>query len=127
MGDHLILIEDSSLQASWFQQELQRHGLEVELAQTGAAGLTSIRRSSPLAILLDVTLPDTDGYTLCREIKSDPALANIPIVILTGRSAREATTEGLNVGADAYIPKDQDAIQNLLLLLRQFGIVGTLV
>lgn len=124
MGNRLILIEDSPLQASWFQQELQRGGLEVDLAHNGAQGLARIRSDPPAAILLDVTLPDTDGYTLCREIKSDSRLSSIPIIILTGRSAREATMEGLNVGADAYIPKDQDAIQNLFTLLRQFGISG---
>jgi DNA-binding response OmpR family regulator len=125
MPKRLVLIEDSPLQGTWFQQELLRYGLEVDLAPTGAQGLERIRTDRPDGIILDVTLPDTDGYTLCRELKADRVLADIPVVILTGRSAREATLEGLNVGADAYIPKDQDAVWNVVTVLRQFGVEGT--
>jgi DNA-binding response OmpR family regulator len=122
MPKRLVLIEDSQLQATRLQQELLHHGFQVELAHTGAHGLERIQAEQPDAVLLDVTLPDTDGYTLCKRLKTDQELANIPILLLTSRSAREATTEGLSVGADAYIAKDLDAVRNVVDVLHQFGI-----
>ncbi|MFL5804339.1 MAG: response regulator transcription factor [Roseiflexaceae bacterium] len=122
MFKRLVLIEDSQLQATRLQQELMHYGFQVELAHTGAQGLARIQAEQPDAVLLDVMLPDTDGYTLCQQLKTDQDLANIPILLLTSRSASEATTEGLSVGADAYIAKDLDAVRNVVDVLYQFGI-----
>jgi DNA-binding response OmpR family regulator len=122
MSKRLVLIEDSPLQANRIQQELLHFGFQVELAHTGTQGLERIRDVRPDAVLLDVMLPDTDGYTLCQLLKADSDLAGIPILLLTSRSASEATTEGLSVGADAYIAKDLGAVRNLVDALHQLGI-----
>ena len=122
MSKRLVLIEDSPLQAARLQQELLHYGFQVDLAHTGAHGLACIRDLPPDAVLLDVMLPDTDGYTLCQRLKADHDLTGIPILLLTSRSADEATTEGLSVGADAYIAKDVDAVRNVVDALHEFGI-----
>ena len=122
MPKRLVLIEDSKLQATRIQQELLDYGFQVELAHTGAVGVARVHDVRPAAIILDVALPDTDGYTLCQQFKADAELGSIPIVILTSRDEREATTEGLNVGADAYIAKDRAAVENVVAALSQFGI-----
>jgi DNA-binding response OmpR family regulator len=122
MSKRLVLIEDSQLQAMRLQQELSHYGFQVEVANTGGQGLARIRAEQPDAILLDVMLPDTDGYTLCQRLKGDQDLAHIPILLLTSRSAHEATVEGLSVGADAYVPKDMNTVQNVVDVLLQFGI-----
>ena len=122
MSKRLVLIEDSQLQAMRLQQELSHYGFQVEVANTGGQGLARIRAEQPDAILLDVMLPDTDGYTLCQRLKGDQDLAHIPILLLTSRSAHEATVEGLSVGADAYVPKDMNTVQNVIDVLLQFGI-----
>jgi DNA-binding response OmpR family regulator len=122
MSKRLVLIEDSQLQAMRLQQELSHYGFQVEVANTGGQGLAHIRAEQPDAILLDVMLPDTDGYTLCQRLKGDQDLAHIPILLLTSRSAHEATVEGLSVGADAYVPKDMNTVQNVVDVLLQFGI-----
>ncbi len=124
MSKRLMLIEDSQLQAMRLQQELSHYGFEVEVANTGGQGLARIRAEQPDAVLLDVMLPDTDGYTLCQRLKGDQDLAHIPILLLTSRSAHEATVEGLSVGADAYVPKDMDTVQNVVAVLAQLGIDG---
>ena len=124
MSKRLMLIEDSQLQAMRLQQELSHYGFEVEVANTGGQGLARIRAEQPDAVLLDVMLPDTDGYTLCQRLKADQDLAHIPILLLTSRSAHEATVEGLSVGADAYVPKDMDTVQNVVAVLAQLGIDG---
>ncbi|MFL5803248.1 MAG: PleD family two-component system response regulator [Roseiflexaceae bacterium] len=123
MQQHVLLIEDSRTQALRLQLELMRHGLTVEIASTGERGLAAVRDHHPAAIILDIDLPDTTGYHLCRTIKEDPATAHIPIVMLTHRDAAQDALAGLQVGAEDYIPKDSFAEQNLIASLRQLKIL----
>jgi DNA-binding response OmpR family regulator len=124
MTNRIVLVEDSQLQAMRLQYELSMHGYHVVVAHTGEQGMASIKVERPDAILLDVMLPDTDGYTLCRRLKADQELGNVPIFLLTSRSAHEATVAGLSVGADAYVPKDSDTVSNLVAIFQQLGIPG---
>jgi DNA-binding response OmpR family regulator len=123
MQPHVLLVEDSRTQALRFQLELARHGLAVEIASTGDRGMAAVRGNPPAAIVLDVDLPDTNGYQLCRMLKDDPATAHIPVVMLTHRDAAQDALAGLEVGAEDYIPKDSFAEWNLVESLRQLGVV----
>lgn len=123
MPKHVLIVEDSRTQALRIQLELQRHGLEVRVAETGTAGLKAALERPPDAIVLDVELPGMNGYTLCRMLKADPRTAGIPIVMLTRHDQADETLKGLQVGADDYIPKDTFAEQNLVESLRHLAIV----
>jgi DNA-binding response OmpR family regulator len=123
MQPRILLVEDSQTQALRFQLELARHGLTVEIAGDGGRGLAALQSSPPAAIILDIDLPDTNGYALCRTIKEDPATAHIPVVMLTCRDAAQDALAGLQVGAEDYIPKDSFAAQNLVESLRQLGVL----
>ena len=124
MPTHVLLVEDSRIQALLIQSELHRHGLTVDIADTGTAGLNAARQRRPDAIVLDVELPGINGYTLCRMLKTDPQTAAIPVVMLTRHSQPAETAKGMQVGADRYIPKDTLVEQGLLEALRQLGIVS---
>jgi DNA-binding response OmpR family regulator len=123
MQPRVLLVEDSRTQALRIQLELMRYGLTVEIASTGDCGLAAVHTSPPAAIILDVDLPDTTGYTLCRALKDNPATAHIPVVMLTHRDAAQDALAGLQVGAEDYIPKDSFAEQNLVESLRQLGVL----
>lgn len=123
MPYRILIVEDSRTQAMRLQLELMRHGLHVEIAATGAAGLNVARTTAPDAIVLDVDLPELDGYSLCRELKTDKATAHIPIVMLTHRDEARDTMTGLQAGAEDYIPKDAFAEQNLVESLRLLGML----
>ncbi len=123
MSHHVLLVEDSRTQALRLQLELVRHGLSVELATTGTSGLNAARRQAHDLIILDVDLPELDGYSVCRALKSDPATAVVPIVMLTHRDAAGDALAGLEVGAIDYIPKDSFAEHNLLESLRHLGMI----
>ena len=123
MSNRVLLVEDSRTQALRLRLELLRYGLEIDIAQTGKAGLEAARAARPDAIILDVDLPELDGYSVCRTLKVDPATAHIPIVMLTHRDQANDALAGLETGALDYIPKDSFAAQNLLAALQQLGVI----
>jgi CheY-like chemotaxis protein len=123
MPHRILLVEDSRTQALRFQLELLRYGLAIEIASSGAKGLAAARRQPPDAIVLDVDLPELDGYSVCRALKADPATADIPVVMLTRHDQAQDALSGLQVGAVDYIPKDSFAEHNLVEALRQLGML----
>lgn len=120
----VLVVEDSRTQALRMQLELQRHGLEVEIATTGLRGLEAAQRVIPDIIVLDVDLPELDGYSVCRRLKADPLTSHVPVVILTRHDDAHNALQGLKNGAIDYIPKDAFAEQNLIETLRQIGIIA---
>ena len=77
----------------------------VERAENGRKGLDLARRMSPDLIISDVMMPEMDGYELCREIRKDPFLSKVPIILVTSKSGGEAVEAGLEIGATDYVPK----------------------
>jgi twitching motility two-component system response regulator PilH len=116
MSNQILLVEDSRTQALRIQLELARYGLKLMIAHDGISGLEAARSNCP-------DVPDLDGYTVCRAIKSDPTIEHIPIIMLTQRDAASDTLTGLQVGAVDYIPKDSFAEINLVEALRQLGVL----
>jgi DNA-binding response OmpR family regulator len=123
MTQHILLVEDSRTQALRLQLELARYGLAVEIARDGAAGLAAARGQAPDAIVLDIDLPELDGYAVCRALKADTATAHIPIIMLTHYDEAQDALVGLDIGAVDYIPKDLFAEHNLVQALRQLGLI----
>ena len=124
MPYRVLLVEDGRTQALRLQLELARYGLAVEVANDGAAGLAAALGRPPDAIILDVDLPELDGYSVCRALKADPATAHIPIVMLTRRDEAQDALAGIQVGAVDYIPKDAFAEQNLVQAFQQLGLIS---
>lgn len=77
----------------------------LQIAQSGATGLQLAARSPPDLILLDVMMPEMNGFEVCRRIKEDPALCRIPVIFLTAMGDRESESAGLALGAADYIVK----------------------
>lgn len=123
MSRHALIVEDSRTQAIRLQLELQRCGLHVSTATTGTQGMAVAHTTVPDVIILDVDLPELDGYTLCRALKANPTTAHIPIIMLTHRDEARDAISGLEAGAEDYIPKDTFAEQNVLESLRLLGIL----
>ncbi|MGE4536859.1 MAG: response regulator [Desulfovibrio sp.] len=85
--------------------EFLREGHDIRVATRGADALDLARRLPPDIILLDVVMPDMDGYEVCRRLKADPATAEIPIIFVTAKFAPEDEAYGLSLGAVDYIVK----------------------
>lgn len=123
MPAHVLVVEDSVTQATRLQLELQRCQVQVTVASTGKDGLATARRLLPDAIVLDIDLPELDGYAVCRALKEDSLTRHIPIVMLTSYDKANDTLKGLQLGAIDYIPKDSFANENVIASLRQLGVV----
>jgi two-component system, sensor histidine kinase and response regulator len=104
----ILVVEDSAVQAAILRRTLTRHGYTVNIAQNGAHALEMIRRRPPTLILSDIAMPVMDGYAMCHAIKNDPALQDIPIILLTALSDPEDIIRGLNARADNYLTKPYD-------------------
>ena len=119
----VLVIEDSHTQALHLQALLEREGLNVVLAFDGKSGLEMASQSPPAVAILDVQMPEMNGFEVCKQLKETPDTADIPIIMLTCRDENEAVLEGLQVGAIDYIPKDAFSDAVLLETLRQMGII----
>jgi two-component system, sensor histidine kinase and response regulator len=104
----ILVVEDSAIQAELLRRTLTHYGYSVRIAHHGAHALEIIRERPPTLIVSDITMPVMDGYTMCHAIKNDPALQDIPIILLTALSDPEDIIYGLNAKADNYLTKPYD-------------------
>ena len=101
----ILVVDDQPDIRLMCRVNLQLEGYEVIEAPDGDAGLEMTRVERPDLVLLDVMMPGLDGWEFMKEIKADPAMSNIPIVLLTARVQREDEIRGWLSGAADYLPK----------------------
>lgn len=102
LARQILLIDDDRDMAEMLAEYLRPEGFVAHLAYTAEAGLARAKEGGIVLIVLDVMLPDRDGFTVLREIRKT---SRIPIIMLTTRSAVQDKISGLEAGADDYIPK----------------------
>lgn len=105
MSKHILIVEDSPTQAMLLQYTLQEQGYQVSVAHNGEEALASIDRRKPTLVVSDIKMPAMDGWQLCRRIKSDDSLKDIPVILLTVLSDPADIIRGLHCGADSFIVK----------------------
>ncbi|WP_114394156.1 response regulator [Oleisolibacter albus] len=113
----ILLVEDSPTQALRLQDMLQRHGYEVEVAASAEAALPVLNRKLPHLLIVDHHLPGLQGMDLCRQVRLHVASLSMPILMLTADESPERQREGLDSGADDFLPKSA-APAELLLRVR---------
>ena len=101
----LLVIEDEPDIIRGLKDALEFEGFEVLAAGEGREGVRLARDKLPDCIILDLMLPDTNGYTVCEEIRSSPSGGVVPIIMLTAKSLESDKIRGLEVGADDYVTK----------------------
>jgi len=105
MTARLLLIDDDARLAAMVGDYLRAAGLDIETAGTLAAGRERLASGPFDALVLDLMLPDGDGLDLCREIRAQPRLRHLPLLMLTARGEPMDRIVGLELGADDYLPK----------------------
>ncbi|MFP4348784.1 MAG: response regulator transcription factor [Thermodesulfobacteriota bacterium] len=110
----ILVVDDEPDFAAIVQKNLEKEGFSVEVAYDGVEGLEKVKANPPDCIVLDVMMPEKDGYEVCKELKADDKYADIPIVMLTAvadhvSSTRYSHADGMSMEADDYLPKPASA------------------
>lgn len=113
---NILVVDDEERVALSIERSLQRE-YQVRVAYNGPDALRIARRSNPDLIILDIMMPGMDGLEVCRELRNDPILHDVPILFLTARGRIEDKIDGLEAGADDYLTKPFD-VRELLLRVK---------
>lgn len=113
----ILVVEDDFDISNMLRIFFTGQGYQVEVAARGGDALDQCRKQLPDLIVLDIMLPDMDGYTVCSELRTTTRTSHIPIIFLTQRDERSDRIAGLELGADDYITKPFD-IEELKLRVR---------
>ena len=124
MTEHILMIEDDESLAALIAEYLGTMGFKVTTRRTAAEGLALLPQGAFDALILDVMLPDSDGFEVCRQVR---ARSDLPILMLTARGDETDRIVGLELGADDYLPKPfnpRELLARLRAILRRRGGAG---
>ena len=119
----ILVVDDESSISDLISTSLRFVGFEVRSAATGSEALTVAEEFKPHAVVLDVMLPDSDGFEVCRQLRSEGL--NIGVLFLTAKDGIEDKVAGLTIGGDDYITKPfslEELVARLRALLRRIGV-----
>jgi twitching motility two-component system response regulator PilH len=116
----VLIVDDDEATADVLSMRLGRQGFETTTAESGTLALTLARTEKPSVILLDLRLPDMDGFELCQELVDDEATCDIPVIIVSGLERPDIIRRSRAAGCHYYVRKPYDP--NALLILIQQAI-----
>jgi|SRR4051812_37912215 len=120
----ILLVEDNELNSDMLSRRLARRGYDVLLANDGAKGVASAKENRPDLILMDISLPVTDGWEATRQLKTDPETRPIPVIALTAHAMATDRAKAAEVGCNDYdtkpidLPRLLEKIERLLRVSR---------
>jgi DNA-binding response OmpR family regulator len=118
MSYSIIIVDDEVMTRQMLRMLLELQGFEVIEAEDGIEALERTFKHRPDIMILDVMMPRMDGLTACRKLRSRPETAEMPVIMLSGKTQSNAAEEGLAAGADLYMSKPMKTDQ-LLSALRE--------
>ncbi|VAW30027.1 hypothetical protein MNBD_CHLOROFLEXI01-3401 [hydrothermal vent metagenome] len=126
MSWSVLIVDDEPLTQDLLRLMLEPAGFRVTEAENGLVALQKVQENRPDIMILDVMMPFMDGITVCKRIRSNNETADLPIVMLSGKTHLNAVEEGLQAGANRYLSKPMsrsDLIQNLREVLAETAVV----
>ena len=119
----ILVVDDEPDLVSIIQGRLEKEKYQVDIAYNGVEAMERVQANMPDAIVLDVMMPEKDGYAVCAELKKDMKYSDIPIIMLTAvadhvTSTRYSHYDGISMEADDYIPKGPDSIEQIIQSIR---------
>ncbi len=123
----ILVVDDEPDFASIVQGNLEKERFEVEVAYDGVEGLEKVKANPPDVIVLDVMMPEKDGYEMCKELKADERFADIPVIMLTAvgdhvTSTRYSHADGMSMEAEDYLTKPASAEEITASVKRLLGL-----
>jgi two-component system, OmpR family, phosphate regulon response regulator PhoB len=102
---HVLIVEDDDSIAQALEYVMARAGLMHERIASGAQAMPRIRATRPDLVLLDVMLPEVSGYDICRDVRGDPGLQAVKILLMTASGSARERQKGMALGADGFLHK----------------------
>ncbi len=118
MSVKILVVDDEVPVATVIQANLELEGYEVTTAYDGNQGLLRARELKPDLILLDVMMPEKDGWTVLQELRGDPELYKTPVIMLTALSQESDISRGWESGVDCYLTKPFDPLEMIEICKR---------
>ena len=118
----ILIIEDDKDIVDLVRYNLEKEEFRVTGVSDGVSGLAQVKKSPPDVLLLDLMLPKLSGLEICKEIRRDPSLNRLPILMLTARGDEADRVVGLELGADDYVAKPfspRELVAHVKALLRR--------
>ncbi len=119
----ILIVDDEPANLKLLGSLLAPEGFRVKVATSGEQALKLLADTLPALLLLDVVMPGMNGYEVCRSIRADTGMQDLPIVLVTGASGADDRAEGLAAGANAVLAKPV-AREDLFHTLSRFGLLG---
>lgn len=116
----ILIIDDDDAMVDVLSQRLSRQGYEIVVAASGDEGLAVARDRRPNLVLLDLRLPDADGFSICQQLADDSGTCTIPVIILSGMERPDIIRRSRAAGCQYYVRKPYDP--NALLILVQHAL-----
>ena len=113
-GGRVLIVDDEAINRELLRDLLHTRGHESYEAQSGQQALNLVNETPPDVILLDVMMPDVDGFEVCRRLKAQPSTAPIPIILVTALTDRQARLRGIKAGANDFLTKPIDLADTAL-------------
>lgn len=114
----VLVVDDSATERFRLKKELEAEHFDVIVATDSSSALRLLAEQRPAVVIVDVLMPVTDGYELCRQIKSSPATGSVPVILTSGLGQIYHSNWQRDCPADAYVPKSVDRT-NLLEVIRE--------
>lgn len=108
MSKRLLIIDDDDAFRTVLRESLSKSGYDIKEAASGRQAQTVMKSFIPDLVLLDVMMPDIDGVTLCREIRGNPSMQDVPVLILSALGDSQTVNDALLFGATDYVVKPVD-------------------
>jgi DNA-binding response OmpR family regulator len=105
MAEKILIVDDDPNALRLIGYALQRQGYEIVVAQTGQQAMDKVQSEKPNLIILDIMMPEIDGYEVLHRLRADPATARVPVILFTARSQVDDKISGFEAGADDYLTK----------------------
>jgi len=115
----ILLVEDDKFLGKMLGKMLESHNYEVVLAANGREGLLKASNSNPNLILLDIMLPDIDGFDVLETIKQDEKIKKIPVIIISNLGQPEDIQQGKSLGAKDYLVKSDMSLDEVVAKVRK--------
>jgi DNA-binding response OmpR family regulator len=103
----VLIVEDDRYISKMYEFKLQLDGMEVEVAENGRIGVEKIKEFKPNIMLLDILMPEMDGFEVLKIVKGDPETKDIPVLILSNLGQEDHIQKGMQLGAVGFIVKSQ--------------------